>query len=172
MDKLDEQIVKEFESMTLREMAEPLKKIQRKLSFGEDTRDAHLFKLYFFREFTDYINGWARTVHKLAIRVNKDVKTNRFPRENELYHALFEREEDSFRDHIPAFVSMFNDKRDPEYASLPVIKSYDKNEVFLFFKNYYAWLSIEFSKKGSVTLDEVENELVKLFKEYPYSLDN
>ena len=169
MFKWQEKILENYDLTTLREMAVSLKEILRGLSNTRDIRDEHLLKLYFFREFHDYLNGWADSVYSATVRVQKDVKTNKYPKVKDLYRELFGCQEDSFREHIPAFISGFNNKKNPEYSKLPVIKTYDLDDIFYFCMEYYQWLSKVLSEKGEVKNEDVHDKIFSLYQDHPFS---
>jgi hypothetical protein len=165
---LKERITAEtYDLQQVREIADSPASIEMKLSHGEDIRDLYLLAVYFFRNFSDYVDGWVNTVFKLAIRVNKDNRTNRWPNKDFLYNVLFGKAEDAFSEHLRAFISAFNNKRDPDYTELPIITSYDKNVVFSFCKEYYGWLASELSTKGSMVIEDVRSQISDLLKKYP-----
>jgi hypothetical protein len=169
MERWEEQIIEEAVRMQrLREMAYPRSKIADILSRGMNIRNTHLLKLFYFRSFTQYVDGWANTVYKLAQNTYKDNRTNKWPDKEFLYYHLFGGQEDSFMEHLPGFISGFNNKKDPDYKDLPTITVIEEKKAFNFCKEYYQWVAEELSKNGVITFDDVENKIASLILKYPY----
>ncbi|GHV80044.1 hypothetical protein AGMMS49944_18350 [Spirochaetia bacterium] len=146
-----------YESFHLQEMAYPPSKIIDKLLQWAEPRLEHLLKLYYFRKFDRYAQGWMSSVFKCTIQTYKDNRTNKWPTQEFLFENLWTNEEDAFEAHHKGFLGTF-----ASYKDLPKIENPDVNGSAAFCKSYFEWLSQELSAKGSVTLDEVKQKLEEL----------
>jgi hypothetical protein len=143
----------------MREMAYPLEVIKIKLLQYDDARLEHLLKLYYFRSFKQYLYTWISTVYKCTIRTYKDSKTNNLPTKDEIYTTLWKNAKDIYKEHHDCYVKNFN-----YYNDLSQINHPDVEGSMVFCEEYFKWLSEKLSEKGSVDIEEVEEELVLLLQ--------
>jgi hypothetical protein len=146
-----------YESFHLQEMAYPPDKIIEKLLQYAEARLEHLLKLYYFRKFDRYVQGWMSTVYKCTIQTYKDNRTNKWPTYDLIYENLWKNEEDAYEAHHNGFIGTFSTLKD-----LPKIENPDVKGSAIFCESYFKWLSQELSTKGSVELDEVKEKLEEL----------
>jgi hypothetical protein len=154
-----------YEKFHFQEMADSLSKIAQRLFQYEAVRLEHLLKVYYFRDFQMYLNGWITSIYKCNIQIPKNVNTNKYPTYKFIYKNLWENEIDAFEDHHEGYISTF-----ASYKYLPKIENPDLEGVFLFCEEYFKWLSLQLSQEGKITLEEVKEKLNSLLEEIPYTL--
>jgi hypothetical protein len=152
-----------YEKFHFQEMACSSSVIIQRLLRYQDSSLEHLLKLFYFRDLSDYIHSWMSAVYKCNIQTHRNVKNNKWPTFDFLFKYLWKNEEDAFIDsHHEGYIASF-----ASYKYLPKIEKPDLEGASLFCEAYYSWLAKEFSQKGSVKLEEVEEKLSFLLKEIP-----
>jgi hypothetical protein len=164
--------MKEDPSIPLQEMASSPEKIEADLIKYGGTLLEHLLKLFYFREFEEYFNNWSTAVFKSAFRVPKlnspPRLKNKLPPAEMVYKWMWEDWEDSFDTQHSGFINDANYKTNPEYKYLPYIHAGgDEVGAGQFVKDYHIWLARQLSKKGRISLTDVQDEIKLLFKKYP-----
>jgi hypothetical protein len=133
--------------------------IQKLLQY-DGARLEHLLKLYYYKNLNSgqYIPSWINTVYKSTIRTYKNNKTNKLPTQKFLYENLWVNAEDCYEGHHNGFLESLIS------LGYPKVQSNVEGSA-KFCASYFQWLARELSRKGEVSLDEVENKL-------KYLLDN
>ena len=131
----------------------------------------HILKLYYYRDFVECLDGWIEEVQAFLGEVSK-IKTvhgkDRFPTPEEIYKEAWANDLDNIDNRHDRYISDFSKKRDNELKKpLPKVKKDSIAENFC--NDYIRWVSEILSKKGVVTIEEVESEIEKLWKKYPYT---
>jgi hypothetical protein len=160
------------ENSTMQEMAYPADKVEQKLSAFEEVVFDHLLKLFYFRDFSEYFNNWTSSVSQMrrVYKISKGKGKDRFPDAQTILDWVWNNRVDCFEDHHRSTIKDFNYKGNPDYSKLPYIHSGGKPDVAgKFMGDYYYWLAINLSKKGSVTLPEIQDKIRELFHKYPYN---
>jgi hypothetical protein len=159
---------------TMQEMAYSADKVEQKLTAFEEVVFDHLLKLFYFRDFSEYFNNWTSFVAQMrrVYKISKGKGKDRFPDAQTILDWIWNNRVDSFEDHHQGIIKDFNYKGNPEYSNLPYVHNGGKPDtVGKFMADYYYWLAKELSKKGIVTLPEIQNKIKELFHKYPY-IDN
>jgi hypothetical protein len=156
----------------LQEMAYPRKKVEFDLTKFEETMFTHLLKIFYYRDFEQYLRGWIVTVFKCAFRMHKvkapKGKKDYFLSAEDIYELLWGGRIDVFLSHHDGTIKDFNYKANPEYAYLPYVHAGgDVEGAEQFMKAYYIWLARNLSKNGKVTLADVQYEIETLLRKYP-----
>jgi hypothetical protein len=159
------------EDTAFQEMAYPLDKVLDKLLAKEDVVFDHLLKLFYFRDFSDYFNNWTSSVAKMdrVYKVNKGKGKDCYPDAQIILDWLWNKRTDCFESHHDGMIKNFNYKSNPEYSKLPYIHSGgDAESAAKFMGDYYLWLAKKLSQNGRITVAEVQEEIKRLFRKYPY----
>jgi hypothetical protein len=156
----------------LQEMASSPEKAEKILTQYNGTTLEHLLKLFYFRTFSDYFHNWANAVYKSAYYVPKlnspPRLKNKLPPVEMIYEWMWSVWDGSFENYHNGFLKDVNDKSNPDYQYLPYIhEGGDIQGAEGFAKDYHLWLARELSKKGRVSLTDVQNEIKLLFRKYP-----
>lgn len=151
----------------LGEMARSLKDIKQDLCNTRVLRIEHLFKLFYYRGQPFYYQnreGWLASARKGLINIGRDKKTNKYPKADELFEAVWTEYEDSFEDLHDTLIDDLNREGKMKYFT-PITEICYK-EIFNFCKEYSYWFCDRLSQKGSVSMNEVEEEIETLLIEY------
>jgi hypothetical protein len=163
--------MKEDPNFPLQEMSLTRDEVRDKLTRYDGTIFTHLLKLFYFRDFDEYFQNWSAAVFKSAFRVHKIKKANgkdKNPSPEEIYEWMWGGSEDSFDSWHGGFIKDANYKGNPEYKDLSYIYAGgNEKSAGSFVKDYHLWLARELSKKGRVSLTDVQNEIKLLFRKYP-----
>jgi hypothetical protein len=164
--------MKEDPDAPLQEMAFPPDKVEQRLTRFDGTIFTHLLKLFYFRDFTDYFHNWTTAVFKSAFRVDKLSSPprlkNKLPPAQMIYDWMWGNNEDVFDSWHDGVIKDANYKANPEYTYLSYINAGgDEKGAGNFVKDYHLWLARELSKKGRVSLKDVQDEIRLLFRKYP-----
>ena len=122
----------------------------------------HLGKIYFYRDFSDYIRGWKITCMKGFEEVPRMKHNNKFPTFEKLYECLWEEREDVFN--VKGIVE------DVEYfcEELPIIENYDEDNFKSFCEEYIRTLCEYVSEFGGIRGKENSDLIDELLDKYPY----
>lgn len=129
----------------------------------------HLMKLYYYRDFTDCLDGWIDEVKAFLGDVSKIKMVkgkDRFPTSVEVYNEAWGYDLDNMSTRHNMYISDFSKKKDKYGGFLPKVRKDPTAEKFC--DDYIRWVSGILSKTGVVTKEEVESEIEKLWWKYPY----
>ena len=159
---------------SLQEMSQPRKEVERQLTKYEDSLFTHLLKIFYYREFEQYLRGLIVTVHKCAfklpkVKATKGKKDYRLPR-LDIYELLWNGDYgDCFQPMHDGTLKDFNCKSHPDYAYLPYVhKGGDIDNAESFMKAYYNWVAKNLAVKDIITYNDVKDEVEELLNKYPY----
>ena len=123
----------------------------------------HLAKIYYYRDFSDYIRGWKLTCRKGFDGIPKIKSTNKLPTFEKLYECMWEERADIFdKVHKNALAEI-----EYECDELPTINRMDSN--FENFAEEYIRTICEYgSEFGEITPKENSDLIDELLDKYPY----
>ena len=144
------------------EMSYKLKDILFKIDSFSSVRQAHLIKLYYYRNQTHYaenFKGWVASARKGYDNVPKVKGTNKFPTFQDLYD-LWINMEDAFDEFHTGIVNDLNHY----YTDFEKITEIDYDGVKKFVSEFNRWACELISKKGHIEYLETENKIKELLE--------
>lgn len=105
------------------------------------------------------VHHWASEIYGFLHDCPKLKTTNTYPTYEQLEKWCLNSFTDIIKDNIDSRVQ--SEKSIMKYKSIP---DYNKDEVYNKVVEYFKWLFINFSEKGEVTFNEVENKIKELQK--------
>lgn len=148
----------------LNEMSLKWNKIRLELVSHIYEMKKHLAKIFYYRDFTDYLRGWKTTCRKGFEEIPLCKHNNKFPTYDKLYQTLWVEREDTFdRTHETIIDDLNYDK---DYDDLPDILAINPRFEF-FCKEYIKALCLYASTKGGISSRENSELIDNLLKHYP-----
>ena len=154
----------------LKEFSRKRSEVINELKFLRSRLIEHLLKLYYYRDRDDDTPGWVEEVRAYlgkTYKVKKPRGKDAYLPAEEIYAEVLGKDLDSFDDHHSSYVESFPFEKDENGLTLPEVSKDPTAEKFCI--DYVKWASELLSQKGSVSLPEVEREIEKLWKKYPYT---
>ena len=141
-------------------MAEKLAVIKQDLKNCSKNLRVHLILIYLFREDIN-VNHWLNEVFGSCHDVAKCKINNKYPKPEFIYESLWGYWEDTFDDNILSEVDYVLVKE-----NLSTEVRFNSDNLHNFLDDYFEWLSIQLSQRGSVRLAEVKSYVSSLLSEY------
>lgn len=131
-------------------------KLFNKLYDKVDIMLIHLVKCFAYKNSTNDLKHWEKEIYSFLNRVPKLRTNKKWPSYKLLKSILVDIIEDSVYETIDNFIKTLI------HEGYPKIKEYDKKEISNDIIEYLDWLSLELSKNGSVSLEDIENKIDNL----------
>ena len=137
-------------------MSESWKSIDARLHYNYHIMLEHLAKIFYYRDFTNYLRGWKTSCRKGFEKVPRCKNTNRYPEFKKLYESLWLNLEDVFDERHDSIIEDIN--YDKEYDDLPDVEELSPR-FKPFCKEYVENLCGYISENGGISSEE-NSELI------------
>lgn len=152
------------------ELADNRGKIESNITALSRPIVVHLIKIYLWRD-TTYKNHWIREVFGFLNDVPKLKRSNKYPKQKDLYKWLWtESRESNFNKTLRSVISLTTS--DGDYKNLKKPDKVSSIDVKDFVEKYMNWISYELSDTGEIEFDDVQDKINSLLKNFPYRLES
>lgn len=131
-------------------MSREMRDVRREIESRSGEVAEHLIKLGLYPE-NPSKNHWRQEIYSFIHKVYRLKKTNKFPRELDLFDWMWDSVKDEIRDWGRVIITEYGK---PAGMCLDEVEAYSPK--------YYEWLATNLSKSGAVTRDEVYRKLEEL----------
>lgn len=142
----------------IQEMSKEWPVIESHLLDTLPVRWEHLIKMYYYKDFHDYHNGWIDSCKKGLEKIDTLKKTHKYPTFKKLYTSLWEEEKDTLKDFHDNNVKTLN----KDYDKVPAITKMNFDGVQDFIQKFTEWSCKQLSEKGSVSKEDAKNKIYSL----------
>lgn len=145
----------------LYELASSWKDLSQVVNSYVAIRQAHLIKLYYYRDEKNYeynFKGWVASAKKGLEHVSKLKKGNKLPSWEKLYEIAWGNWEDTFDNFHKGIIKDLNKK----YTDFQKIEILDFDGVLEFGRKFNQWICKKLSIMGKVNQEETEEKIKEL----------
>lgn len=143
----------------LKEMAEGLSDIKRKLNNSSEQIRENLMQIFLWRN-TTTVNHWTGELYAICHTVSKCKNNGKYPKYSVILQEIWGCWEDSYFDKLGKYVETL------EYKENMTAPMFNSVALYQFMQSYCDWLARSLSSEGIVTPSEVKREISLLLTEY------
>ena len=143
----------------LKEMADGLADIKKKLRDSSDQIRQNLMQIFLWRD-TTTVHPWESELYAACHKVSLCRSTKKFPKKNIILQELWLYWEDCFNRHLNHYITELEIK---EANDAP---KFDSQNMYDYLNEYYDWAADLLSSEGWIDFDQIEQKIQELVNKY------
>lgn len=143
----------------LKEMADGLAEIKKKLRDSSDQIRQNLMQIFLWRD-TTTVHHWESELYAACHKVSLCRNTKKFPKKNIILQELWLYWEDCFTQHLKHYVIELEVK---EANDAP---KFNPQNLYNYLNDYYNWAAELLCSEGWIDFDQIEQKIQELVNKY------